>query len=301
MAGLFICPHCGAATQVSAEFVGMSGPCANCSKIITVPADGAPRERRRFRSSGDRSTRVLAIVAIGALLLFVGLGYAGKLLADMLRARMQQEECAGQLHKIWVGLDNYFNDYSAYPPAVVRDKNGKPMHSWRVLLLPYLGQREEQLYKEYDFNEPWDGPHNRELAESMPLAYGCPCDPEAFLSSHTSYLAVLDGATDDFATEPENPDVNRPPTKAGAPAKPITPFLVVEAAESGISWLEPRDLTLRSTSAAKKAAASKSDKKQSRAPYPRSLHLDAVNALKSDGQDQALTESEVQAAFGPPD
>lgn len=299
MAGLFVCPYCGAATQVSAEFAGMSGPCANCSKIITVPAGGEAGKRPRKGPSGDRSTRVLAMVAVAVLLLFVGLGYAGKLLADMLRARMLQEECSGQLHKIWSAMDNYFNDYSAYPPAVVRDKNGKPMHSWRVLLLPYLGQREEQLYKEYHFDEPWDGPNNRELAESMPLAYGCPCDPEAFISSHTSYLAVLDGATGDFATEPENPDVNRPPPKGGAAKKPITPYLVVEAAESGICWLEPRDLTLRSPPAAKKASAAKPGAPQ--APYPRSLHLDAVNVLASDGGEQALTEAEVQAAFGPPD
>ncbi|HUY88551.1 MAG TPA: DUF1559 domain-containing protein [Pirellulales bacterium] len=303
MAGLFICPYCGAATQVSEEFAGMSGPCASCSRIITVPAHGASTGRRRFRSSGDRSTWVLATVAV---LLFVGLGYGGKIVVDMLKARAQQEECAGQLHKIWVGMDNYFNEYSEYPPAVVRDKNGKPMHSWRVLLLPYLGQREEELYKEYDFNEPWNGPNNRELAEAMPLVYGCPCDPEAFISSHTSYLAVLDGATGDFATEPENPDVNRPPPKPGASTKPITPYLVVEVAESGISWLEPRDLTLRSPGVKskpgqKKAKASESGAKPASAPYPRSFHLDAVNVLQSDGQDQALTEAEVQAAFGSPE
>lgn len=306
MAGLFICPYCGAATRVSAEFAGMSGPCASCSKIITVPADGASAGPRRRRSPGDRSTWVLATVFVVSVLLLVGLGYGGKIVVDMIKARAQQDECAGQLHKIWVALDNYFNEYSEYPPAVVRDKNGKAMHSWRVLLLPHLGQKEEQLYKEYRFDEPWNGPNNQELAELMPLAYGCPCDPEAFISSHTSYLAVLDGATGDFATEPENPDVNRPPPKPGAPAKPITPFLVVEVAESGVSWLEPRDLTLPSTRVKtkpdqKQPKASKSGAEQAKAPYPRSFHLDAVNVLKSDGQDQALSQAEVQAAFGSPD
>ena len=35
------------------------------------------------------------------------------------------------------------------------------MHSWRVLLLPYLDRSD--LYKAYDFTEPWDGPNNRKL------------------------------------------------------------------------------------------------------------------------------------------
>ena len=43
------------------------------------------------------------------------------------------------------------------------------MHSWRVLLLPYLDQLE--LYNAYRFDEPWDGPNNRLLADRMPRHY----------------------------------------------------------------------------------------------------------------------------------
>lgn len=301
MAVLFTCPHCGATTQVADEFVGMSGPCASCSRVITVPAGGSPAggRRRRFRSAGDRSTKVWLAVIGFAVLLMVLLVMGGRILAGMIRAKMQQDQCAGQLHKIWVALDNYFNEYGEYPPAVVRDKNGAAMHSWRVLVLPFLGQQEEQLYKEYHFDEPWNGPHNRELAEAMPQVYGCPCDAAAFVSSHTSYLAVIDGATANFATEPENPDVNKPPPKAGAPAKPKTPFLVVEVAESGISWLEPRDFVLGGIPSQKSSvAASNPSTAPTNAPSPRSYHLDAVNVLRSDGQEKPLSEAEVQAAFG---
>jgi hypothetical protein len=303
---LFTCPHCGATTQVSDEFVGMSGPCASCSRVITVPVGGAPR---RFRASGNRSIKILLAFASFAVLLIVLLVIGGRIVAGMIQAKFQQQECVGQLHKIWVAMDNYFNEYGEYPPAVVRDKNGAAMHSWRVLLLPFLGETQEQLYKEYRFDEPWNGPHNRELAEVMPADYACPCDPEAFVSSHTSYLAVIDGATGDFATEPDNPDVNRPPPKPGAPTKPKTPYLVVEVAESGISWLEPRDLILPSVAtqndaapkgaSAGKSATAKSAAGKPKAPYPRSYHLQAVNVLKRDGDDASLTEAEVEAAFGP--
>lgn len=304
MSVLFTCPHCGATTQVSDEFVGMSGPCASCSRVITVPVGGgtAAGGKRKRLGSGDRSTKVLFVVAAFVALLVVLLVMAGRIVAGMVRAKMQQDECAGQLHKIWVAFDNYYNEYGEYPPAVVRDKNGAAMHSWRVLVLPFLGQQEEQLYKEYHFDEPWNGPHNRELAEAMPQVYGCPCDAAAFVSSHTSYLAVIDGATGDFATEPENLDVNKPPPKAGAAAKPKTPYLIVEVAESGISWMEPRDLVLGG-GASQKSSAPGADlsAEQAMAPYPRSYHIDAVNVLQSDGQEKPLSEAEVQAAFGATD
>lgn len=300
MSVLFICPHCGAATQVSDEFVGMSGPCASCSRVITVPRDGgrAAQGARPPRAPGHRSTWILAAAAIFTVLLIVVLVIGGKIVAGMFQAKAQQEECAGRLHQIWVAMDNYFNEYGEYPPAVVRDKNGAAMHSWRVLLLPHLGEKEEQLYKEYHFDEPWNGPHNRELAEALPQVYGCPCDAAAFVSSHTSYLAVIDGASGDFATEPENPDVNRPPPKAGAPAQPKSPYLVVEVAESGVSWLEPRDLVLRGTGPAAGSPPATSSAAAGEPLSPRSFHLDAVNALHSDGEVRTLSEAEVAAEFG---
>jgi hypothetical protein len=45
------------------------------------------------------------------------------------------------------------------------------MHSWRVLILPYLEHR--KLYDAYDFNEPWDGLKNRKLWDKMPDVYRC--------------------------------------------------------------------------------------------------------------------------------
>ena len=46
----------------------------------------------------------------------------------------------------------------AFPAAYVADENGRPMHSWRVALLPFLEQSD--LYSQYNFNEPWDSPEN---------------------------------------------------------------------------------------------------------------------------------------------
>ncbi|HEV8068671.1 MAG TPA: DUF1559 domain-containing protein [Planctomycetaceae bacterium] len=46
------------------------------------------------------------------------------------------------------------------------DSEGRPLLSWRVHLLPYLGQK--ALYDEFNKNEAWDSPHNKALLASMP-------------------------------------------------------------------------------------------------------------------------------------
>ena len=58
-------------------------------------------------------------------------------------------------------MQTYRDTYKVFPPAFIADADGKPMHSWRVLLLPYLEQ--QVFYMRYRFDEPWDSPHNRSL------------------------------------------------------------------------------------------------------------------------------------------
>ena len=57
-------------------------------------------------------------------------------------------------------------------PADVVDKDGKPLLSWRVLLLPYIDQ--DTLYKQFKLDEPWDGPNNKALLEKMPKTFQSP-------------------------------------------------------------------------------------------------------------------------------
>jgi hypothetical protein len=68
-----------------------------------------------------------------------------------------------------VALHAYHDQHSHFPPAVVYNKEGKPLYSWRVMILPFLDR--EQLYKEFKLDEPWDSPHNKKLLEEMPSPY----------------------------------------------------------------------------------------------------------------------------------
>jgi hypothetical protein len=96
-----------------------------------------------------------------------------------LAARKKVEEVvdvrrsASHLEQIALACINYAdNNNSNLPPAAVCDKNGKPLLSWRVLILPYIG--EEKLYKEFKLDEPWDSDHNKKLLAKMPKVYAIP-------------------------------------------------------------------------------------------------------------------------------
>ena len=67
---------------------------------------------------------------------------------------------------------NYNDTHGRMPPAVVYGKDGQPLYSWRVLILPYLEQQE--LYSLFHLDEAWDSPHNLPLLERMPLLYAPP-------------------------------------------------------------------------------------------------------------------------------
>lgn len=70
------------------------------------------------------------------------------------------------LRAIGLALHGYHETYRAFPPAFIADGNGQPMHSWRVLILPFLD--EQELYDRYRFDQPWHGPDNWQLIDQVP-------------------------------------------------------------------------------------------------------------------------------------
>ncbi len=97
-----------------------------------------------------------------------------KALNPVARARDAARRAASSnnLKFLAIAAHNFHDTHNTFPPAVVIGPDGKPWHSWRVLLLPYL--EENTLYRQYDFSQPWDSPKNLAVAEKMPKVFRDP-------------------------------------------------------------------------------------------------------------------------------
>jgi hypothetical protein len=94
------------------------------------------------------------------------------------------------LRQIALAIHGFNTTMTRLPPAVIYGPDGKPWHSWRVLLLPYLGQID--LYNAYDFTQPWDGAKNIKLLNRMPDVYHDPAYGDT--KGHDAHYAALVGA-----------------------------------------------------------------------------------------------------------
>lgn len=108
-------------------------------------------------------------------------------MAKSARQGAVRSQCMNNLKQIGLAMHNYLDVHGTFPPAFVADKEGKPLLSWRVLILPFVEQ--QALYNEFHLDEPWDGPHNKPLIERMPAVYACRSDLDARLvPGKTTYL-----------------------------------------------------------------------------------------------------------------
>jgi hypothetical protein len=81
-------------------------------------------------------------------------------------------QSTNNMKQIALALHNYHDVHGGFPPSALCDKKGKPLLSWRVLILPYIEQ--QNLYKQFRLDEPWDSEHNKKLSEIMIKVYQVP-------------------------------------------------------------------------------------------------------------------------------
>ena len=175
---------------------------------------------------------LVAVTIVGAVL---------ALLVPAWRAAREaalRSSCRNNLQQLMVGLHNYHDVYGQFPPAHLCDATGKPAHSWRLLIWPFLGA--QPYYSQYNFAEPWNGPTNSKLhAVSMPL-YRCPGDRSS-PPGMTNYVAIVGKGT--VWPAPRSVDI------ADIAAGTSTTLMIVEIAHSDIHWIEPRDLPVEELAA----------------------------------------------------
>lgn len=202
-----------------------------------------------------RKRWLLIFVALAAALSF----FAVRWIRDAREAAFAMS-CANNFKQTVLALHNYHDTYDSLPPARIIDANGKPMHSWRASIQPFMASH---VYR-YKMDEPWDGPNNRLFALNLPfeikgevktqeeaqhykgyvppgvyeaIDYGtfhrCPCQDhgEAFI---TDMVAV----TGEHTAWPDSKTVSL----SDITDSHDTTILVVEINHSDILWSEPQDL-----------------------------------------------------------
>ena len=139
-------------------------------------------------ASNRRTRTAFSLVELLAVVVIMGL-----LIALMLPAvrtagpAARRTQCMNNLKNIGLALHNYADVYGGLPPAYTVDADGRPLHSWRTLILPFIDQA--PLYGTIDLTKPWDDPANAQAHEAVVEAYSCPSTEAP--RTHTTYLAIV--------------------------------------------------------------------------------------------------------------
>jgi hypothetical protein len=190
----------------------------------------------------------------------------------------RRQQSARNLKQIGMALHMCNDTYKQLPPAALCDKKtGKPLLSWRVAILQFLDQ--DELFKQFNRDEPWDGPTNKKLLEKMPSVYA----PVGVTTKepHSTFYRVFvappgSKLTTAFMTSPSKHPVwgaNGTAIPRSFPDGTSLTIGVVEAGEA-VPWTKPDELPY-----------------DPKAPLPKlgGLFKDGFHALMMDGNVLFLT------------
>lgn len=147
------------------------------------------------------------------------------------REAARRSACTNNMREIVRALRAYAARHGSLPPAHTVDDAGRPLHSWRTLILPFLGER--ALLESIDLTKPWDDPANAAARGRIPQVYRCPSASTE--PGPTTYVAVVAAA-----------GCFRPAgamTEADLVAAAHDTLMVIEVPESrSVHWMAPSDI-----------------------------------------------------------
>ena len=152
----------------------------------------------------------------------------------LLRVETTKTEKLNQLRQLALANHNFESAFSRFPTQATVDKNGKPMLSWRVQILPFIGRND--LYQKFHLDEPWDSEHNRKLIAQMPEPFK---DPHPLShnnnkAGNTIYQGVAgEGMMFNGAQEIRFKDITDGSSN--------TILIVAVAREHAVPWTKPTD------------------------------------------------------------
>lgn len=185
----------------------------------------------------DTPRRSLPTFSLRALLGLVLLAAVLCLFAARVRYaqnRARASACVGYMKHVGMGILEYESVFRDFPRSAVATKAGQPSCSWRTIVLPYYesmgpGPR-------YDYSQPWDSTTNAQFGRFAYRAYRWDPAQGAGHDLHTNVVGIQgpdalfdDGRTTPIEISPAIEDL----------------IILIEVRDSGIHWMEPRDLDYR--------------------------------------------------------
>ena len=143
---------------------------------------------------------------------------------------MVRSEAANNLRQVTLSIHNYESANGKMPPPVLVSDSGKK-YSWRIAVLPYIGEKE--LYDQYRFDEEWNSPHNLKVTSKMPDAFRSNTDDKE--TTNTSWF-LLSGEEGIYGGEKGG-------TFASIRDGTSNTILAVEA-DRAVHWAEPVDIEI---------------------------------------------------------
>lgn len=143
-------------------------------------------------------------------------------------ANVRQSLLLKQTHSdldwIVMALHNYHDAHGSFPPAVVRDDSGNPIHSWRSLIqseMKHIAETEDR-FDAYDLSQPWYSQVNQESISHHRFGFH-PYQMLAVVGPNAAWHPTRTRSISDFSDGTHNT------------------LLLIAVRDSGVAWHEPVD------------------------------------------------------------
>lgn len=236
----FTCPHCGEGTLIGEEFVGRSGECRACGKLVFVPKpEVSSRDAQvgsvSFTWANLRKALVsLAVVCFGLCALVLAFSWVLIALVNHGKFEGRRRISENNLRQIGIAMQNYHTEHGCLPRAHWKSATGERTLSWRVALLPYLEAKD--YFDLIDVSKPWDSLENKRAINGRIPTFMMPIEDDSPMTD-TSYVVITGPGT----LFEEGKSVTFAECTDGLQ----NTILAVEVSHSHIHWTEPRDFDIR--------------------------------------------------------
>jgi hypothetical protein len=196
--------------------------------------DDDDRPVRRSDSGGGAKTLLIVLAIVGVVgfcvvaSVVIGLVLLVRTAAKSLGPAIAKAQTTNNFKQVAIGVHNYHDKYNMFPPVAMKTKDGKPGLSWRVAILPFIG--EEALYRRFKTDEAWDHPDNMKLASQMPIVYA----PANGGSLDKTHMRVFTGNRAMF-------DLNKQRRITDITDGLSNTIMIVEATDP-VLWIKPDEL-----------------------------------------------------------